>query len=312
MEIIEVDIRKITRDKNQPRNNFDPAAIIDMAKSIKTEGIINPIEVDKDFVIVTGEMRWRSAKKAGLETVPVKVITISSEERFRRQVIENVHHNTMTEEDTAKAVKHLLDDLQPRTARMAKRLQGGGTEIKGTAYLSEMIGKSESWVKDRMDFLKTSNAFRKAVRGGLSPRYMRSINVVPEQFKGPMEEKIINKGFTTTDGAKIVANAIKHYPDSGVDLLNKDYSKLDPRGVYHEVKKLLPEFTETPVASAIEKAFQPSEEIAATINKLKGLLSKYTVADMGGFNIPRIVLGMRSLVTVMDKWLKTAPEKQLK
>jgi ParB family chromosome partitioning protein len=95
MQILQKNINEIRPDPNQPRKNFPEKRIREMAKSILTEGIINPIEIDKDGVIITGEMRWRSAKEAGLTTVPVKVID-PGENRFRRQVIENVHHNTMT------------------------------------------------------------------------------------------------------------------------------------------------------------------------------------------------------------------------
>ena len=107
MNIIQKNINEIRPDTNQPRKNFPETRIREMAKSILTEGIINPIEVDKDGVIVTGEIRWRSAKEAGLKTVPVKVID-PGKTRFRRQVVENVHHNTMTTMDTSRALSKLL------------------------------------------------------------------------------------------------------------------------------------------------------------------------------------------------------------
>src|SRR3989338_3453322 len=102
MEIIEIEIDKIRSDPNQPRKHFDEEAMEELATSIKNKGVINDIEVDQDFIIVTGERRWRGAKIAGLKTVPVKVLNnISDDDRFIRQAIENIHQEKMAPLDTA-------------------------------------------------------------------------------------------------------------------------------------------------------------------------------------------------------------------
>ena len=68
MTIENIQISKIRPDKDQPRKYIDPEAVEGLAESYKNQGLINPIEVDKDNVIITGELRYQAAKKAGLKT----------------------------------------------------------------------------------------------------------------------------------------------------------------------------------------------------------------------------------------------------
>ena len=82
---ISIPIDKIRPDKNQPRKSFDEDALKGMAVSIKNEGVINAIEIDEKFIIITGEQRWRAAKIAGLKEVPVKIIENITEERDNTQ-----------------------------------------------------------------------------------------------------------------------------------------------------------------------------------------------------------------------------------
>src|SRR3989338_5939330 len=115
MEYKTIPIDKIKTDSNNPRQSSKEENFKEMAKSILTAGVINPIEVDKNLVIITGERRWRAAKIAGLKMVPVRIIDISEDKRFVRQVIENIHQNTMAPLDIAMA----LDKIRNRVAKPA-------------------------------------------------------------------------------------------------------------------------------------------------------------------------------------------------
>jgi len=94
--IVEFPINSIKPDPNQPRKTFPEEDIENIAQTIRAQGTINPIEIDEENVIVTGEIRWRGAKKAGIKTIPIKRISnITPEERLERQVIENLHHKLL-------------------------------------------------------------------------------------------------------------------------------------------------------------------------------------------------------------------------
>jgi len=310
MEIQEIPIGKIRRDPNQPRTYFDAIAIKEMAQSIKTEGCINPIEIDKNFVIVTGEMRWRSAKEAGLKTIPCKVIEIEPENRFRRQVIENVHHNTMGVKDTAVALEKLMPLVLKRAVRDKKETRGGSLD-KGYTAMGEVIGKGRDWIRRHFDYLDSSSSFREAVGKGTPLSYIDIITEAPKELKARVEKKIIAGTFGTRDGARMVISAVNQHPEKTDELLDTNYTDLNTKEIYSTVHKIIPHFTETPASDALTKAFEPSQEITASALKLRDLLKKYSVADVGSFNVPRVILALRSVYAEMENWMKRAPGKQL-
>src|SRR5882757_665606 len=117
MKILELELKKIKPDPNQPRKLFNPDKVNELAQTFKTVGIINPIEVDEDYMIITGENRFRAAKVAGLTTVPVKVLKIDDNTRFLRQVIENIQYNNLSPFEIAKALEKILANFAAKSVR---------------------------------------------------------------------------------------------------------------------------------------------------------------------------------------------------
>jgi ParB family chromosome partitioning protein len=108
IELIDVD--KIKPDKDQPRKQFDEEKLKELAETYKTQGIIQPIEVDENLIIITGERRWRAAKLAGLEKIPCRIIKgLTPEQKLERRLIENIHHEPLTEMEKAEAIKKLIE-----------------------------------------------------------------------------------------------------------------------------------------------------------------------------------------------------------
>ena len=79
--VVEIDINKIKPNPNQPRKNFDPEALNELASSIRTHGIVQPIVVndlkDGTYLIIAGERRWRAARLCGFTTVPAVISPVS-------------------------------------------------------------------------------------------------------------------------------------------------------------------------------------------------------------------------------------------
>jgi len=105
--ILYLDVDDITPDPEQPRKYFDQEELESLAFTFKSQGIINPIEIDEHNVIVTGERRWRAAQLAGLEQVPCTVWSNDSYKRFERQLTENLHHGELTGREKEDAVVKL-------------------------------------------------------------------------------------------------------------------------------------------------------------------------------------------------------------
>jgi hypothetical protein len=311
MEIKEIPISKIKPDPNQPRQSFAADRIKEMAQSILTEGIINPIEIDKDFMIITGEMRWRSAKKAGLKTVPCKILEMSKDDRFLRQVIENIHHNTMTAWDTAQSLRKLLS-IFPVVPGTTGKTHTGGSEDKGISFLSKRIGKSPSYIREYLYILETSKEFQESIKKGLNASFVRAVNLAPSEHKEEMEKKIIKGEFVSRDGAKIVAQAIKQSPALAKKILDQDYSGCDTDKIKSRIKKVDPAFTQTPISDAFNKGCDFPDKIGKLTLELIKELKETPASKVGVYHLKRVVESLTITKRSIDRWLDNKETKQLK
>lgn len=113
--VTEVDINLINRDSNQPRKRFDEEEIKNLAQSIKTNGIIQPLivrKVDNGYTIIAGERRYRAAKSIHLSTVPIVVREVTSKQILEFALIENIQRKDLNAIEEAKAFKRLQEEHQ--------------------------------------------------------------------------------------------------------------------------------------------------------------------------------------------------------
>jgi ParB family chromosome partitioning protein len=284
MKITNLPIDAIRPDPNQPRQTLDHEYITDLSNSIRTEGIINPIEVDQDSVIITGEMRWRAAKIAGLTEVPCKIISAKEINRFRRQVIENIHHNTMTDWDTAVALQKLLD----------------GRVAASQRDLARVIGKSRGYVEDRFQILRSSQPLQKALQANkITSNYIRAVSRTPEAYRAKMEEKVLSGEFKGSEIAIEVASAMKRAPEQAEEIINKDYSKYSSiRSLSVDINKIA-----APNSELIRKSFDPSEELSKIKDSLIQWLDKNQKTKVGKLHAPRILLTLSVMQEAINDWV---------
>lgn len=138
----QVPIEKLHRYKDQPRRNFDEAALKELAESIKSVGILEPIIVrpskirHEEYEIAAGERRWRAAQLAGLSDVLVIVKTISDDVMDLIAIVENVQREPLNAIEEARAYQKLIHDHQYLQAEIASA-----------------IGKSESHISHLLNIL---------------------------------------------------------------------------------------------------------------------------------------------------------------
>ncbi len=139
--INEIAISQIEANPNQPRREFDPEALQELANSIKELGIITPItlrQVDTNrFQIIAGERRWRASQMAGLKSMPAYIRTINDENMMEMALVENIQREDLNAVEIALAYQHLLDST-------------GMTQEK----VSERVGKSRTAVANYLRLLK--------------------------------------------------------------------------------------------------------------------------------------------------------------
>jgi ParB/RepB/Spo0J family partition protein len=135
-----IPIGDIIPDPNQPRTTFDQAKLEELAESIKTNGIIEPINVrfiegQAIYQIVTGERRFRAARIAGINEIPCMIKDINEQEAPILQVIENQQRENLTPIEEATSIKRLLDS--------------GLTQTE----ISKQIGKSQPYISQTQKLL---------------------------------------------------------------------------------------------------------------------------------------------------------------
>ena len=118
-------VTEIDRNPDQPRRDFDEAALQTLADSIRTAGVLQPllvVEQNGRYRIVAGERRFRAARIAGLDTVPCIVRDFTAEEQMEAALIENVQREDLNPIEAAAAVKQFMEACHYTQEQAAKRL----------------------------------------------------------------------------------------------------------------------------------------------------------------------------------------------
>ncbi len=292
MEIVEVPIQKLKRDPTQPRQWKDPEYISDLAKSIVTEGIINPIEIDENYVIVTGEMRWTAAQEAGLKTVPCKIIDVDADRRFLRQVIENIHHNTMSPIDTGKALKRLL-----------KNAPMNGPSDKGYAWLGKLIGRRNDYIAEYVSLLDESRELQKAInKGTVQVRSALILRRLPGGIREEVEERVIAGEFFSLDVLMILAKALKEHPEMSKEILRKKYHNVSTAQTTEILIGISPIFT--PLHRQIELGQKLPDKINSMAMELSRILEESHASGVGSIHLRDTVTSLRILEERILQWIK--------
>ena len=128
-------IGNITPNPGQPRRQFDETSLQELAASLKTTGMIQPVIVrshEGRYQLVAGERRWRAAGMAGLETIPALIREVDSFTQAQMALIENIQREDLNPMDRATGYRMLIDQLGLTQAELAGRL--GETEAPSQIF----------------------------------------------------------------------------------------------------------------------------------------------------------------------------------
>ena len=214
-----VPVEKIYPNPNQPRKSFQEEKLIELANSIKTKGVVQPLIVRKkkgtkeSFEIVAGERRWRAAQRAQIHELPVIVKEFTDIEILEIAIIENVQRADLNPIEEALGYKNLMDNFD--------HTQEG---------LSKEIGKSRSHIANLLRLLNLPTAVQELlICGQLTAGHARALVTCDNPLA--LAKQIISLGLSVRDaerlakniGQKKVNNKIKKKPADTV-LLEADLS----------------------------------------------------------------------------------------
>lgn len=211
-KIHKIKVMEIEPNREQPRRFFDEEALDELAGSIKTYGVLQPIIVNKKddyYEIVAGERRWRAAKKAGLTEMPC-IIKDDITDKSNKEIalIENLQRVDLNPIDKAKGLKELIDDY-------------GMTQKE----LADSIGISRSNIANSVRILNMDpRVIKLAEEGKLTEGHCRNLVVIedPEkQYKAALD--IIARGESVRDIERRIKNTkVAKAKDPRLDAIYRD------------------------------------------------------------------------------------------
>ncbi len=150
--ISEIAISKIKANPNQPRREFDPEALQELADSIKEIGIIQPITLrqmeDGTYQIIAGERRFRASQLAGLTALPAYIRTADDENVMEMALIENIQREDLNAMEIALAYQHLLDEYDLTQERLSERVGKKRTTIANYLRLLKLPAQIQMALKN--------------------------------------------------------------------------------------------------------------------------------------------------------------------
>lgn len=186
-----VAIERLVPNPLQPRKDFDPAALRELADSIRARGIIQPLIVrptprDGYYEIVAGERRWRAAQLAAIHRLPVIIRTLSDEEVLEVAIIENIQRADLNALEEALGYKQLMEVY-------------GHTQEK----VAEALSKSRSHIANQLRLLNLPADVQNMVRAGtLSPGHARALVTSADPLS--LAKTVVGKGLSVRDTEKLV------------------------------------------------------------------------------------------------------------
>ncbi|PCJ85024.1 MAG: chromosome partitioning protein ParB [Thiotrichaceae bacterium] len=145
-ELRQIDVDLIERGPWQPREHFDEESLQELADSIATQGVIQPIVVrqkassngQKRYEIVAGERRWRASQKAGLSKIPVVIKTFDDQTAAAVSLIENIQRENLNPLEESTALKRLIDEFDMTHQQVADSVARSRASVSNLLRLQDL------------------------------------------------------------------------------------------------------------------------------------------------------------------------------
>lgn len=189
--LVELPIVSVHPNPNQPRTTFAPEKLAELAGSIRTNGIIQPLLVRKrgnDYEIVAGERRWRAAQIAGLETVPCVIQDVADDNVLTLALIENIQRDDLNAIETAVAFDRLSRELNLTHEEIGKRTGKDRTTITNFLRLLRLPREVQAMVAEG----KISNGHARAL-----------LSLPTEELMHSAAERILREGLSVRAAEKL-------------------------------------------------------------------------------------------------------------
>ncbi|WP_440996676.1 ParB/RepB/Spo0J family partition protein [Arhodomonas sp. SL1] len=194
-ELRKLPIDLLERGRFQPRTEFDPAALQELADSIRAQGVVQPIVVrplpDERYEIIAGERRWRAAQLAGIEDIPALVRDVPDETAIAVALIENIQREDLNPLEEASALKRLTGEF--------------GMTHQGVA---DAVGRSRASVSNLLRLLELAPEVKALIaERRLEMGHARALLALPAADQARIARQVAEKGLSVRETEALVRRA---------------------------------------------------------------------------------------------------------
>jgi ParB family chromosome partitioning protein len=190
-------IDAIERSRFQPRTDFDPEQLRELADSIKQRGVIQPLLVRSAvttdgthrYELIAGERRWRAAREAGLTTIPAIVREANDQEVLEIALIENLQREDLNAVEEARAYEQLSTQFKLTQEQIAEKVGRSRAAVANSLRLLGLPGEVQSWIADN----RLSVGHAKAILGLANPAEQRLV-----------AERVLKRNLTVRETEQLV------------------------------------------------------------------------------------------------------------
>ncbi len=186
-DVHEIAVDQVAPNPKQPRTDIAEDAVAELADSIKKVGVLQPIIVrpyGDGYQIIAGERRWRAARLAGLERVPVRVLASSETESLEIALIENLQREDLNPIEEARGYRRLLTEHQMTQAELADKVSKSRSAVTNALRLLDLPEDVQALVYD----------------GKLSAGHARAVLAVPDEaLRSRLAEKVATEGLSVRE-----------------------------------------------------------------------------------------------------------------
>lgn len=223
--ITEMSLSKISPNPNQPRSHFSEEKIGDLAKSIEKDGLLQPIIVrpfEDGYQIVAGERRYHACVKVGLETIPVRIISIDELQSQEIALVENLQRDNLNPIEEAWGYKRLMELGKYKQADIAKAISKNPSTISNALRLLDLPEEIQEMMFD----------------GKLTAGHARTILGIPvedEEKRIALAKKVVDEDLSVRE----TENIVKLYSIQGIGKQKKEPSPKSFKLVARKLRKQL-------------------------------------------------------------------------
>nr|WP_276311354.1 ParB/RepB/Spo0J family partition protein [Staphylococcus haemolyticus] len=257
-QIQKIDLSKIKANPYQPRKTFDDDRLSDLAMSIQTHGVLQPIvlrQTVQGYYIVVGERRFRASQLAGLNEIPAIIKELSDSDMMELAIIENLQREDLNAIEEAESYQRLMNDL-------------GLTQQK----VAERLGKSRPYIANMLRLLNLPKDISNQVKeGALSSAHGRTLLGIKDVT---MMKKISQQAIRENWSVRYLEQVVNELQDGGQSKKSKATTQIKPMFIQKQERRLKEKFgSKVDISTSknigkITFEFKTEEEFKRLIQKL--------------------------------------------